>query len=93
MILYGNDLKYVKLGSHMSPFYAAAPFTQPVIICSKLTIETLEQKCEICSKSTITLNMFHTFFSKVSIINFEQVNAGWDIPTENIRKTLEGIRE
>ena len=32
-------------------------------------------------------------FSKVSIINFEQVNAGWDIPTENIRKTLEGIRE
>ena len=31
---------------------------QPVITCSKLTTETLEQS--------------------VSIVNFEQVNAGWD---------------
>ena len=27
--------------------------SQPVITCSKLTIETLEQRCEICSKLTI----------------------------------------
>ena len=27
--------------------------SQPVITCSKLTIETLEQKCEICSKLTV----------------------------------------
>ena len=27
--------------------------TQPAITCSKLIIETLEQKCEICSKLTI----------------------------------------
>ena len=38
------------------PFYEKV--TQPVITCSKLTTETLEQS--------------------VSIVNFEQVNAGWD---------------
>ena len=27
--------------------------TQPAITCSNLTIETLEQRCEICSKLTI----------------------------------------
>ena len=27
--------------------------SQPVITCSKLTIETLEQRCEICSKLTV----------------------------------------
>ena len=27
--------------------------TQPAITCSKLTIEELEQRCEICSKLTI----------------------------------------
>ena len=27
--------------------------TQPAITCSKLTIETLEQRCEICSKLTV----------------------------------------
>ena len=42
--------------------------SQPAITYSKLTIETLEQRCEICSKLTIkppslllTLNIFHTF--------------------------------
>ena len=27
--------------------------TQPVFTCSKLTIETLEQRCEICPELTI----------------------------------------
>ena len=27
--------------------------SQPAITCSKLAIETLEQRCEICSKLTI----------------------------------------
>ena len=27
--------------------------TQPAFACSKLAIETLEQRCEICSKLTI----------------------------------------
>ena len=35
------------------------------VACSKLTIETLEQGVTPCSS--------------VSIVNFEQVNAGWDI--------------
>ena len=46
--------------------------SQPAITCSKLTIETLEQRCEICSKLTI-INLC----SSVSIVNFEHVNAGW----------------
>ena len=62
---------------------------QPSITCSKLTT-----RCEICSKLTkrhqndaigvalvsllLTLNIFHTLFSSIFIVNFEQVNASWD---------------
>ena len=62
------------------------------ITCSKLTIETVEQRCEICSKLTIKLpkrrrwrrfggcivNFEHIWHlcSSVSIVNFEQVNVG-----------------
>ena len=62
--------------------------TQPAITCSKLTIETLEQRCEICSKLTIKWRRFGVFIvnfehilhlcSSVSIVNFEQVNADWE---------------
>ena len=63
-------------------------FSQPAITCSKLTIETLEQRCEICSKLTIKPpNRFGGFIanfehilhlcSSAPIANFEQVNAGW----------------
>ena len=67
--------------------------TKPAITCSKLTIETLEQRCEICSKLTIKtpkrrhwclIGVFIANFqhilhlcSSVSIVNFEQLNAGW----------------
>ena len=67
--------------------------TQPAITCSKLTIETLEQRCEICSKLTIKTpkrrhwRRFDVFIdnfehishlcSSVSIVNCKQVNAGW----------------
>ena len=66
--------------------------TQPAITCSKLTIDTLEQSCEICSKLTIKTPKQHQWrrfgvfivnfehishlCSSVSIVNFEQVNAG-----------------
>ena len=69
--------------------------TQSAITCSNLTIETLEQRCEICSKLTVKptkQRYWHHFggfivnsehishlFSSVSILNFEQVNAGWAI--------------
>ena len=65
---------------------------QPAFTCSKLTIETLEQRCEICSKLTIKppkrhqrrrfggfiVNFEHIahLFSSVSIVNFEDVIAG-----------------
>ena len=40
--------------------------SQPAITCSKLTIESLEQGVK------------YVPCSSVSIVNFEQVNAGWD---------------
>ena len=67
--------------------------TQSGITCSKLTMETLEQKCEICSQLTIKTpkrrrRRFGVFIvncehishlcSSVSIVNFEQVDGGWD---------------
>ena len=59
---------------------------------SKLTIETLGEKCEICSKlkppkrrqcrrfGGFIVNFQHIshLCPTVSIVNFEQVNAGWD---------------
>ena len=65
---------------------------QSAVTCSKLTIETLEQRCEICPKLTIKtpkchwrrfgvfiVNFEHIshLYSSASIVNFEQVNAGW----------------
>ena len=68
-------------------------YTQPTITCSKLTVETLEQRCEICSKLTIKppkrrqwrrfggfiVNFKHIshLCSSVSIVNFTHVIAGW----------------
>ena len=73
------------------PFQVA--ISQLAVTCSKLAIETLKQRCEICSKLTIKppkrrhLRRFDDFnvnfehishlCSNVSIVNFKQVNAGW----------------
>ena len=52
----------------INPFHAASHL---VIICSELTIETLEQGgCEICAKLTIC----HWRRSGVSIVNFEHIS-------------------
>ena len=69
--------------------------TQLTFTCSKLTLETLEQWCEICSKFTIKppkrrqwrrfgdfiVNFEHIshLCSSVSIPAVEHVIAGWDI--------------
>ena len=56
-------------------------------------------RCEICPKLTIkifdilTLKRFHTPCFSVSIINFEQVNAGWECSckvdsSENLLKVV-----
>ena len=49
----------------------------PAVRCSKLTIETLEQRCERCSK--LTIKHISHLCSSVSIVNFEHVNASWDV--------------
>ena len=67
--------------------------THLAFTCLKLTIETLEQRCEICLKLTIKppkrrhWRRFGGFIvnfedvwhlcSSVSIVNFEHVIAGW----------------
>ena len=66
--------------------HCSAIISQPAITCSKSAIETLEQRCEICSKLTIKtpkrrrrrFGVFITNFehilhvcSSVSIVNFE----------------------
>ena len=78
--------------------YFKGGFTREYIPCPQLhvQIETLEQRCEICSKLTITppkrrqwcrfggfiVNFEHIshLCSSVSIVNFEQVNAGLVFP-------------
>ena len=62
---------------------------QPAIRRSKLTIEALEQRCEICSKLTIKptkRRQWHIshLCSSISIVNFEQVNVGWEDLIENL---------
>ena len=79
----------------MRNFRISVSSTQPTLTCSELTIETLEQRCEICSKFAITtpkrrqwrpfgvfiVNFEHIshLYSSVSIVNFEHVIAGWEV--------------
>ena len=49
--------------------------SQTVIICSKLTIKTLEGRSDV-----FIVNFEHISpCSTVSIVKFEQVNAGWAV--------------
>ena len=78
-----------------SVWYLLLPLlSQPEFTCSKLTIETLEQRCELCSMLTIKtpkrrqwgrfgvfiVNFGHIshLCSSVSIITFEHVISGLD---------------
>ena len=47
--------------------------------CSKSTIETLEKgvKYIYLVSLMLNLNIFHTYFSNVSLVDFEQVNVYW----------------
>ena len=72
-------------------------YFQPALTCSKLTMETLEQRCEICSKLTIillTLNIFHTFVLVLLFLTLNMqlptglmqtfttsINSGYPAPT------------
>ena len=40
-------------------------------------LPTTRTRCEICSKLLLTLNIFHTSYSRVSIVNFGKVSVGW----------------
>ena len=46
---------------------------QSAITCSKLTVETLDQGVKY-----VKLTTSFTSCSSVSIVNFEQVNSGWE---------------
>ena len=55
--------------------------SQSACTCSKLAIETLEQGV---NKDTRTTAVAFTPSSSVSIVNFEHVNADWDIGNPQI---------
>ena len=66
----------ISLGIYSTPklskYVTLSPLTsQPEFKCSKLTTEELEQ--------AVNFWAYFTPCSSVSIFNFEQVNAGWDI--------------
>ena len=62
---------------------------QPALTCSKLIIETLEQRCgmfKVNNKDTkktplayciVNFEHISLLCSSVSIVNFEQINADW----------------
>ena len=58
-------------------------------ICSKLTIKTLEQRHWYCFGVFIDdFEHYFTPYSSASIVNFEQVNAGWEVTVDPVRKSL-----
>ena len=59
-------------GSALRPLREAE--CQPTFTCSKLTIETLGQRCDIYSELTIK-----TPNDAIGAINFEHVIAGWNV--------------
>ena len=79
-------LKKTRFVQKIKQIWCADP-SQPAIACSKLTIETLEQDVnmfKVNNKDTRTTDAI-TYFtpcSSVSIVNFEQVNSGWDLISE-----------
>ena len=48
-------------------------------ICLKLTIKTPATFSVVLVSSLLTLNMSLTSYSSVSTVNYEKVNAGWDV--------------
>ena len=81
-----------------SNIHALRGFSQNLIVaksaftCSKSTMEATEQ----CMKSFDVLPMSllyrwrdFTNFSGVSIVDFEQVNAGWQLKTKNVSKWID----
>ena len=48
--------------------------TQSAITCSKLTLETLEQRCETCSKLTIKILERRKWSRSGVFVNFEHIS-------------------
>ena len=76
---------------HFIILFTADLVTQLTFTCSKSAIETLEKDQHdvidfVLVFLLLTLNIFHTFFSSVSIVDFEQVNISWETLLENVTK-------
>ena len=90
-LLLNWSVKLFSKTRHLLMMTGSQP-TQLAFTCSKLTIETRKQRCEICSKLTIKTpkrrwRRFGVFIvnfesishrcSSASIVNFEHVIASW----------------
>ena len=65
--------------------------TQPAFTCSKVTIEMLKQDMSHWRRSGVFIvNVEHIYTpcSSVSIVNFEQVNAGWAVTSSHLSNTI-----
>ena len=65
--------------------------TQPAFTRSKVTIEMLKQGMSHWRRSGVFIvNVEHIYTpcSSVSIVNFEQVNAGWAVTSSHLSNTI-----
>ena len=78
--------------------------SQPAISCSKLTIETREQDCEICWKLTIKIpERRHWSCFSVFIVNFEHIShlflvfllltLSWQMPAGLVFLMFSGVKK
>ena len=63
---------HIRLQSKLSVSYCCASLSQLTFTCSNSTIETLEKRCEICSK--LIIKTAERRGSGVFIVNFEHIS-------------------
>ena len=72
--------------------------TQTAFTCSKLTIETLQQRCEICFgvvlvSLLLTMNIFHTFVLVLLLLTLNMLIAGWVIAPDGTTSIVKIVLE
>ena len=81
-VKYSSQMFYRVLNTLLCPssHQNEMQITQPAITCSELTIKTAEQ-CYQLRSGVFIVNFEHVFTpcSSISIVNFEQVNAGREV--------------
>ena len=102
-----QKLYVLKIGTNIHIFLEIFPsfekellkqLTQSVFTCSKLTIETLQQRCEICFgvvlvSLLLTMNIFHTFVLVLLLLTLNMLIAGWVIAPDGTTSIVKIVLE